>query len=279
MILALRTEQFWIVGCVLMLRKSDANVRFYRSPGLDDVEFFHNDVNDHRYSLHTHDHHALAIILEGVFALRRGRRVEMLRPGAVVWVSAGEVHGGHRVGSSPCRYRMTYISDAFVSASIGNAEIAARPHYCERTFASLDALHRSCRTTEKETVKDRLGGVLRGLGEARGNRERCGVQRHPAIDRVIDLLLEGERDMGELADEIGLHPVTLSRVFRKAVGLPPHAFRLDRKVQEARSRIARGEGLADVAAELGFADQSHLTRHFKRRFGLTPGAYARQTRG
>ncbi|MEM8854765.1 MAG: AraC family transcriptional regulator [Pseudomonadota bacterium] len=263
-----------------MLHSGDANVRFYRSPGLDDVEFFHNDVNDHRFSLHSHDHHALAIMLEGVFALQRGRTVETLYPGAVVWVAAGEVHGGHRVGSQPCRYRMLYVSDAFVSASIGRAGIAAKPHYCEAAFAGLDGLHRACRHARTDTIKDRLGAVLRHLSQQSGEDEPKGARRHPAIDKALDLLSKDDRDreVPELAEEIGLHPTTLSRLFSEVVGLPPHAFRLDRKVQEARKRIARGEELADVASDLGFSDQSHLTRHFKRRFGITPGAYSRQIR-
>lgn len=253
-----------------------ADVQFYRSPGLDDVEFFHNDVNDHRFSMHSHDHHALAIILEGVFALRRGRTVETLHQGAVVWVPAGEVHGGHRVGTQRCRYRMTYLSDAFVATSVGAARISRQSRYCGQTFAEVKDLHRVCRTERTDAVKDRLESVLQRLSQEGASIEPGRSRRHPAVDRVVDLLTEDDREVGELAREVGLHPVTLSRLFTKTLGLPPHAFRLDRKVQEARSRIANGAGLAEVAADLGFADQSHLTRHFKRRFGLTPGAYARQ---
>ncbi|MEM8551238.1 MAG: AraC family transcriptional regulator [Pseudomonadota bacterium] len=279
MILASHGAVVAVRRCHPMLHDGDANIRFYRSPGLDDVEFFHSDVNGHRFAPHSHDHHALAIILEGAFALERGRGVQTLGPGSVVWVPAGEVHGGHRLGTQPCRYQMTYLSDAFVTAVIGTGTISERPFHCARTFQTLNALHRSCRTVGKGKVKDQLGDVLRRLCARFGGEEPERVRRHPVMDRAVSLLMEGDRDVADLARKVGLHPVTLSRLFSESVGLPPHAFRIDRKVQEARSRIQRGASLADVSADLGFADQSHLTRHFKRRFGLTPGAYSRQIRG
>jgi len=78
----------------------------------------------------------------------------------------------------------------------------------------------------------------------------------------------------ELERLTGLDRFALSRHFRAAFATSPHRFLLMRRLQRARHLIADGSALADVAAVTGFADQSHLTRHFKKAFGMAPGAWA-----
>jgi AraC-like DNA-binding protein len=76
-----------------------------------------------------------------------------------------------------------------------------------------------------------------------------------------------------LARFAGLSAFHLCRVFREAVGMPPHAYQTQIRVRRAKSLLAAGVPIARAAAEAGFYDQSHLTRHFKRIVGLTPGRY------
>ena len=72
----------------------------------------------------------------------------------------------------------------------------------------------------------------------------------------------------------GLSRFQLLRGFAHEMGLPPHAYRMQRRVVLARQLIARGAALADAAASAGFADQSHMTRAFVRLLGVTPASYA-----
>jgi AraC-like DNA-binding protein len=78
-----------------------------------------------------------------------------------------------------------------------------------------------------------------------------------------------------LAAEAGLSPFHFIRVFRREVGLPPHAYLSQLRVRKAKALLARGERLAAAALAVGFVDQSHLNRHFKRITGFTPGHYRR----
>ncbi|HEY6925195.1 MAG TPA: AraC family transcriptional regulator, partial [Steroidobacteraceae bacterium] len=61
--------------------------------------------------------------------------------------------------------------------------------------------------------------------------------------------------------------------FRKHVGMPPHAYILQARLEEARRLLLRGHSLAQAAGFAGFCDQSHLNRHFKRVYGITPAQY------
>ena len=74
-------------------------------------------------------------------------------------------------------------------------------------------------------------------------------------------------------------PYALIRAFRAETGLPPHVYLNQLRVRQARRLLDRGVPPARAAAEAGFADQAHLTRHFKRIVGVPPGAYQRARAG
>ena len=97
-----------------------------------------------------------------------------------------------------------------------------------------------------------------------------------AVARTKDYLLAHlaeATDFQELARHVGLSAWHLIRVFRKATGLTPHAWLVDRRVHQARELLRAGESPSLIAAQCGFADQAHLTRAFKARLGVTPGQY------
>jgi AraC-like DNA-binding protein len=104
--------------------------------------------------------------------------------------------------------------------------------------------------------------------------------KEPRAVRLIKDYLEARYGVGaklaELVNPTQLDRAYLIRTFRRAVGMPPHRYLIQIRVREAKRLIGRGRPLAEVAAEAGFADQSHLNRHFKSLTGLTPGRYAQQ---
>jgi AraC-like DNA-binding protein len=80
--------------------------------------------------------------------------------------------------------------------------------------------------------------------------------------------------LAEVAAAAGVSRHRLTRLFRAAYGLPPHRFVLAQRIRAARRLLEGGAAPADVAAQTGFFDQSHLHRHFTRTLGMTPAAYA-----
>jgi AraC family transcriptional regulator len=106
----------------------------------------------------------------------------------------------------------------------------------------------------------------------------CEEQSRPAwLDRAFELLQESYREsltLEEIAAQVGVHPIHLSRVFRKYHGCTMADFMNRLRVQYVCRALASGwADLAIVASEAGFADQSHLGRVFKACTGQTPGKF------
>jgi AraC-like DNA-binding protein len=102
------------------------------------------------------------------------------------------------------------------------------------------------------------------------------------VRAVRDLLPERLADapsLAELAALTGLSQFALLRAFRRETGMPPHAYLNQLRVRRARLLLDSGLTPADVAAQTGFADQAHMTRHFKRVVGVPPAAYQRERLG
>jgi AraC-like DNA-binding protein len=96
------------------------------------------------------------------------------------------------------------------------------------------------------------------------------VVRHLLDDRFPEDL-----SADDLAAAVGLSRFQVTRRFQLAYGMPPSAYLRQVRLRDARRRLATGEAIGTAAVSSGFADQSHLTRWFRRTYGITPGVYQR----
>jgi transcriptional regulator GlxA family with amidase domain len=97
-----------------------------------------------------------------------------------------------------------------------------------------------------------------------------------ALRRACEYLADRpERNVGldELAANAGIDKFSLAHLFRERIGLPPHALQIAHRIRNARRLLEAGQTVAATATATGFADQSHLHRHFQRTLGLTPREY------
>jgi AraC family transcriptional regulator len=101
-----------------------------------------------------------------------------------------------------------------------------------------------------------------------------------AVVDYIEEHLGAELTLEDLARVAHLSPYHFARLFKNSTGLPPHQYVIARRVERAKGLLRQRDGfpLADVAAEVGFSSQSHLTRHFKRLVGVTPKRFHRSAR-
>jgi AraC family transcriptional regulator len=94
-----------------------------------------------------------------------------------------------------------------------------------------------------------------------------------AVEYIQDQLGK-ELTVSSVAEAVSMSPFYFARLFKEATGKSPHQFIIEARVSKARHLLERGNiSISDAAHEVGFVDQSHLTRHFKRVFGLPPKAF------
>ena len=115
----------------------------------------------------------------------------------------------------------------------------------------------------------------------RGGAEPLVRQARPQVCRAKEYLhANAHRDvsLAQLAAVSGLSPYHFLRVFTAELGISPHRYLTQLRVWRAARLLAHGRPISETALTVGFADQSHLTRHFKKIIGVTPGQYAQQVR-
>ncbi|MBD2460265.1 helix-turn-helix transcriptional regulator [Oscillatoria sp. FACHB-1407] len=93
---------------------------------------------------------------------------------------------------------------------------------------------------------------------------------HQAVDYIHEHL-QHELTLADIAAVVQMSPFHFARLFKQSTGLAPHQFVIRCRVERAKELLLRGQmAIADIAIEVGFANQSHLNRHFKRIVGVTP---------
>ncbi|MGH6911086.1 MAG: helix-turn-helix domain-containing protein [Phenylobacterium sp.] len=119
-------------------------------------------------------------------------------------------------------------------------------------------------------------GGLRDAGERRG---RLAPWQERLATDILVANLDGEVSHAEIARACGLSPGHFARAFRITMGLPPHRWLLERRIDKAKDLLREtDEPLSEVALRCGFADQSHFTRTFTTAAGAPPGAWRRSVR-
>ncbi|TDC54705.1 AraC family transcriptional regulator [Actinomadura sp. KC345] len=262
----------------------------YRHPALPEVDLLRARFVTHRYNRHTHDTYVFAVIEAGVEEFEHGGGVERAGTGSIVAVNPGVVHGGYAGTPEGWAYRVLYPPVdvmAEVAADLGaprGTPAFPEPVVDDPAAAGLlRAVHRAGEKGDALAASTLLRTALAGMlaRHARVRPAEASAAMPPAVREARDILhanLVDPPPLERLAEAVGARPFPLLRAFRDAVGLPPHAYLNQVRVREARTLLDGGLPPADVAARTGFADQAHLTRHFKRTLGVPPGAY-RSARG
>lgn len=258
-------------------------VAFARPVYLDGVELVSVTYHARDFPMHTHDCFVVGTVMGGAERLDARGASHVIATGHVLHLHPYEPHANQSLGSAPLRYRVFYLSEAAIMPLLGEGECLSfdSPTVADtRLGGRLATLHRylsdaSTRRLEQESA---LAAVATALASPMRS-ERYRVSDNAAVKRTRDFIedhLAQDFGLATLAEIAGLSVFRFAHVFKENTGLSPIAFRNQCRVDAARRLLLTPQPIADIAAELGFADQSHLTRHFQRIVGISPNRYRQQ---
>ncbi len=257
--------------------------------GLELIEAVH--ARPH-FPRHAHATYALGVVDGGLNRFRYRGAVHTAQAGTLCTVTPEEAHTVEPAGGAGFAYRCLYppleLLQELAEATGGRRE--HRTLLLEPVIDDVETVRLAARLFEALSAgspplaASALLSALLGRVIERHAAPRIGVVRPTppgrAVARARDLLaarLPENVSLEELAAATGLGRFVLLRAFAHRYGIPPHAWVIQERVRRAKTLLCAGLEPAQVAAEVGFADQSHLGRHFKRLVGLSPGCY-RSTR-
>ena len=248
-----------------------------RVPGV--VEVFHAHYTEYSYPMHVHDAWTLLIVDDGAVRYDLDRHEHGTPHDTVSLLPPHVPHNGSPATPDGFRKRVLYLDASRLGEElIGRAVDAPdlRDPVLRRRVGQVHAaLARPGDELEAESrltlIGERLHAHLRPRGAPLAPRP------DPVLARRLRELLDERVVEGVGLEEAGglvsAHPAHLVRAFSTAYGIAPHQYLMSRRVDLARRLLLEGRAPADVAGATGFYDQAHLTRHFKRLVGVTPGRY------
>ena len=234
---------------------------------------------------HAHLSYELHYVIAGRASFELETRRLPIRPGDFLYTHPGTMH---RMAVPEGEYLLQYVAfvelDPFHDAElaedldviIGEGRVRRLGDRYHALFAQMSRQSLSENTRQHRAASARMGGFLYDLmvdtPAAPGN--------HPAVERALELMrskVDVAYGLDELVADLGLNKSYFIRLFKKIIGVPPMKYAMNLKMSAAADLLrSTTEPLAAVAARVGFEDEYHFAKRFKRWSGTAPGTYRKQ---
>ena len=245
----------------------------------------------HAYPRHSHDYYVICLIEKGRQSFNHKGTQYLTPAGGVILINPGAVHTGEAVDGQGFEMRSIYptISHMQMAALELTGHRQALPFFTQvrvddpRVMKSILSMHKAISQQENAMECETkfvwtLAQLIKRYADFPSTEQKPGNEKK-AIQKArlfIEEYFAQDVSLNLLARHVALSPYYLLRAFSAEVGMPPHSYLENVRIRNAQRLIEIGKPLAEVAIEVGYSSQSHMTRRFKKIIGVTPGQYAAQ---
>ncbi len=247
--------------------------------------------NEFSFGEHIHNGHVLWTNANGAERYTLGKKKSVLPQGSFSVIEPGVVHANSPYETGGRHLRSLYLQKEFfqhleklfTGSDAGKMTLGTAVFDNCSSWNQLILFHEAVisgedRMAVEQYVVSLFSSIYRDSAEKiPGHNHYGGGDKR--IDKIIEYMnsnLAEQVSLGDLSELLDCTSYHLIRVFKAAKGMSPHAYLVQLRLEAARQYLDQGMPIIDVASATGFADQSHLTRKFKQRYGLTPGGYISQ---
>ena len=256
------------------------------------VGLLHAYYVQHAYPRHSHDYYVISLIERGRQSFMHKGTKHSTPPGGVILINPGAVHTGEAADEQGFELRSLYPSTCLMETAVFELtghralpyfkEVRVDHAWARNNVLSLHkAILEGAGMLECESrILCTMAQLIKRFADTGSNEPLLGKEKI-AIQQARNFIDEHFAEsvtLNTLAQHVALSPYYLLRVFRAEVGMPPYAYLESVRIRHTQRHIETGKPLAEVAAEVGFSSQSHMTRQFKKIIGVTPGQYAQHIR-
>jgi AraC-like DNA-binding protein len=265
--------------------------RYWHASGIPGMDMLHADFTTHEYAPHVHHSFVIAVTEVGGAEFKSRGRTGIAHQQALLVFNPSEPHSGRMGGSARWRYRALYLADPGIRHLMSTLGIDQTRYFGSNIYddpeliACFLELHRAFDGDSGQWDPLRQQELfVHSFGTLFQNHAQPGqrVLPVPADASVLAPVLELLRDafaerltLEQMASAADLTPFQLIGAFNRTIGLTPHMYLTQLRLRAAIGLLTAGRPLIEAAVASGFYDQSALTRHFKRTFGMTPLQYVR----
>jgi AraC-like DNA-binding protein len=263
----------------------ELKVRARRLEGIG--EFLHVSNFAHPTSKAFHQSLALCLVDHGTFNVRHCGVRYSVGKGALLIAQSGDTtscedfdgkskHREFHCAPEALETIAEEIGERFAGGRIFQTPFISHESLCQPFLRFHNAMGSNPTAIETSSLlREFVGEMILRYGNRPAQSLRLGNERL-TVRRVKEYLKSRYVEnvmLEELARVANLSPFHLVRVFRKEVGLPPHAYQTRLRLDHAKRLLANGASIREAALKAGFFDQSHFTNHFRKVFGYPPGAH------
>ncbi len=257
-----------------------------------DIDLLHAYYVQHAYPRHSHDYYVISLIARGRQSFTHKGTKYRTPPGGLILINPGVVHTGEAADIQGFELRALYPSLPLMeTAAYELTGHHVLPFFKEvlidhpRATNHISSLHQAIlegvgMLESESRLLWVMAQLIKRYADTTSREGHLGKEKHAIRQarQYIDEHFAENVSLRALAEHVALSPYYLLRAFRAEVGMPPYVYLESVRIRHTQRLIKAGLSLAEVAAEVGFSSQSHMTRQFKKIIGVTPGKYAHHVR-